>query len=141
VNNDGWYKETSTIRRGVHSHEDLERILEIEGKKGEGRRTSCSAAINISINTTNIQPQQPSTFKRFVEVGRVVLVNDGPSAGHIAVIAEIIDHNRVSHSVHHRQVMGGLSDKGLDISNTIRSIRLGLDISNTIRSIRLGIYP
>ena len=38
--------------------------------------------------------QQPSTFKRFVEVGRVVLVNDGPSAGKLAVIAEIIDHNR-----------------------------------------------
>lgn len=35
-------------------------------------------------------------FKRFVEVGRVVLVNDGPSAGKLAVIAEIIDHNRVS---------------------------------------------
>ncbi|WWC68067.1 60S ribosomal protein eL14 [Kwoniella pini CBS 10737] len=35
-----------------------------------------------------------STFKRFVEVGRVVLVNDGPSAGNLAVIVEIIDHNR-----------------------------------------------
>jgi large subunit ribosomal protein L14e len=41
------------------------------------------------------QVAQPSTFKRFVEVGRVVLVNDGPSAGKLAVIAEIIDHNRV----------------------------------------------
>ncbi|EIN08709.1 60S ribosomal protein L14 [Punctularia strigosozonata HHB-11173 SS5] len=38
-------------------------------------------------------PEQ-STFKRFVEVGRVVLVNSGPSAGNVAVIAEIIDHNR-----------------------------------------------
>jgi ribosomal protein L14E/L6E/L27E len=43
-----------------------------------------------------VQAQAPSTFKRFVEVGRVVLVNDGPSAGKLAVIAEIIDHNRVS---------------------------------------------
>lgn len=42
------------------------------------------------------QVQAPSTFKRFVEVGRVVLVNDGPFAGKLAVIAEIIDHNRVS---------------------------------------------
>lgn len=41
-----------------------------------------------------MQVQAPSTFKRFVEVGRVVLVNDGPSAGKLAVIAEIIDHNR-----------------------------------------------
>lgn len=44
---------------------------------------------------TNPQEQKPSTFKRFVEVGRVVLVNEGPSAGKLAVIAEIIDHNRV----------------------------------------------
>lgn len=35
-----------------------------------------------------------STFKRFVEVGRVVLLKSGPHAGKIAVIAEIIDHNR-----------------------------------------------
>ncbi|CAK5276139.1 unnamed protein product [Mycena citricolor] len=35
-----------------------------------------------------------STFKRFVEVGRVVLLKSGPSSGKIAVIAEIIDHNR-----------------------------------------------
>ncbi|KZS97412.1 60S ribosomal protein L14 [Sistotremastrum niveocremeum HHB9708] len=35
-----------------------------------------------------------STFKRFVEVGRVVLINDGPFAGKIAVISEIVDHNR-----------------------------------------------
>ncbi|KAI8052085.1 ribosomal protein L14-domain-containing protein [Syncephalis plumigaleata] len=33
--------------------------------------------------------------QRFVEVGRVVLVNYGPDAGKIAVIVEIIDHNRV----------------------------------------------
>ncbi|TNY23533.1 ribosomal protein [Rhodotorula diobovata] len=35
-----------------------------------------------------------STFKRYVEVGRVVLVNDGPNAGKLATIVEIIDHNR-----------------------------------------------
>ncbi|TFK49219.1 60S ribosomal protein L14 [Heliocybe sulcata] len=39
-------------------------------------------------------PDQPSVFKRFVEVGRVVLLNSGPHAGSVAVIAEIIDHNR-----------------------------------------------
>ncbi|KAG8679157.1 hypothetical protein FRC08_017166 [Ceratobasidium sp. 394] len=36
----------------------------------------------------------PSTFKRFVEVGRVVLLKSGPSEGKIATIVEIIDHNR-----------------------------------------------
>ncbi|KAI0052025.1 60S ribosomal protein L14 [Auriscalpium vulgare] len=35
-----------------------------------------------------------SNFDRFVEVGRVVLLKAGPQAGHIAVIAEVIDHNR-----------------------------------------------
>ncbi|KAM6497824.1 Ribosomal protein L14 domain containing protein [Amanita muscaria] len=35
-----------------------------------------------------------SNFSRFVEVGRVVLLKTGPSAGKIAVISEIIDHNR-----------------------------------------------
>ncbi|TFK35867.1 ribosomal protein L14-domain-containing protein, partial [Crucibulum laeve] len=35
-----------------------------------------------------------SNFKRFVEVGRVVLLKSGPFSGKIAVIAEIIDHNR-----------------------------------------------
>jgi hypothetical protein len=37
-----------------------------------------------------------TTFKRFVEVGRVVLLSEGPSAGKLATIVEIIDHNRVS---------------------------------------------
>lgn len=36
------------------------------------------------------------SFKRYVEVGRVVLINQGPSEGKLAVVAEIIDHNRVS---------------------------------------------
>ncbi|RDX55273.1 60S ribosomal protein L14 [Polyporus arcularius HHB13444] len=39
-------------------------------------------------------PAQPSNFKRFVEVGRVVLLKSGPQEGKIAVIVEIIDHNR-----------------------------------------------
>lgn len=33
---------------------------------------------------------------RFVEIGRVVLVNKGPDAGKLATIVEIIDHKRVS---------------------------------------------
>ncbi|KAK0532361.1 hypothetical protein OC834_002633 [Tilletia horrida] len=36
------------------------------------------------------------SFKRYVEVGRVALLNKGESAGQLAVIVEIIDHNRVS---------------------------------------------
>lgn len=41
-----------------------------------------------------IMSVQESNFKRFVEVGRVVLLQSGPLAGKIAVIVEIIDHNR-----------------------------------------------
>ncbi|CAG8628346.1 12670_t:CDS:2, partial [Dentiscutata heterogama] len=35
-----------------------------------------------------------SSFKRFVEVGRVVFINYGEDAGKLAVIVDIIDHNR-----------------------------------------------
>lgn len=35
------------------------------------------------------------SFKRFVEVGRVVLINQGEFAGKLAVVVEIIDHNKV----------------------------------------------
>lgn len=37
-----------------------------------------------------------ATFKRYVEVGRIVLLNEGPYANKLATIVEIIDHNRVS---------------------------------------------
>jgi len=32
---------------------------------------------------------------RLVEVGRIVLISDGPYAGKLAAIVEIIDHKRV----------------------------------------------
>jgi large subunit ribosomal protein L14e len=34
-------------------------------------------------------------FTRFVEVGRVVLINYGPDAGKLATIIEIVDGKRV----------------------------------------------
>lgn len=55
--------------------------------------------------TTNSLPSYPPTanmsaaqeaFKRYVEVGRVVLINQGESEGKLAVIVEIVDHNKVS---------------------------------------------
>merc|ERR1711924_434281 len=36
-----------------------------------------------------------SSFKRFVECGRVCLVNYGSDEGKLAVIVDIIDHNKV----------------------------------------------
>jgi hypothetical protein len=35
-------------------------------------------------------------FNRFVEIGRAVLINYGPDAGKLAVIVDVLDHNRVS---------------------------------------------
>jgi len=37
----------------------------------------------------------PSVFRRFVQIGRVVLINYGPDEGKLAVIVEVIDQNRV----------------------------------------------
>lgn len=36
---------------------------------------------------------------RLVEVGRVVLIENGPDAGKLAAIVEIIDHKRVRQAV------------------------------------------
>ncbi|KAG1043483.1 hypothetical protein G6F43_011645 [Rhizopus delemar] len=38
--------------------------------------------------------EQQGSFKRQVEVGRVVLINHGADAGKLAVIVDIVDHNR-----------------------------------------------
>ena len=34
-------------------------------------------------------------FQRFVEIGRIAVLNDGPKAGQIAAIVDVIDQNRV----------------------------------------------
>ena len=34
-------------------------------------------------------------FKRFVEIGRVVLISYGPDAGKLATIVDVIDQNRL----------------------------------------------
>ena len=34
-------------------------------------------------------------YKRFVEIGRVVLINSGSDANKLAVIVDVIDQNRV----------------------------------------------
>ena len=36
-----------------------------------------------------------TVFKRFVEVGRVVLINYGPESGKLATIIDIVDQNKV----------------------------------------------
>lgn len=34
-------------------------------------------------------------FKRYVEIGRVALVNYGPDCGKLVVISDVVDQNRV----------------------------------------------
>ncbi|KAJ3069441.1 60S ribosomal protein L14 [Podochytrium sp. JEL0797] len=47
------------------------------------------------IESLNNSGSRLQVYNRFVEVGRVVLVNYGPDAGKIAVVVDIIDHSRV----------------------------------------------
>lgn len=35
-------------------------------------------------------------FRRYVEIGRVAVVNYGPEAGKLVVIVDVVDRNRVS---------------------------------------------
>ena len=35
-------------------------------------------------------------FKRYVEIGRIALVNYGPDCGKLVVISDVVDQNRVS---------------------------------------------
>lgn len=35
-------------------------------------------------------------YKRFVEIGRVVLINEGPDQGKLCVIIDVVDQRRVS---------------------------------------------
>ncbi|KAF9194552.1 hypothetical protein BGZ51_009115 [Haplosporangium sp. Z 767] len=44
--------------------------------------------------TSEIEMGRIRTFQRVVEIGRVVMINYGPDAGKLAVIVDIIDHNR-----------------------------------------------
>lgn len=39
--------------------------------------------------------QHPQIFQRFVEVGRVVLVNYGPDQGKLGTIIDVVDGNKV----------------------------------------------
>ncbi|KAF9361434.1 hypothetical protein BGX26_003178 [Mortierella sp. AD094] len=49
---------------------------------------------NAAIDKPEAQLSRTPTFQRVVEIGRVVMVNYGPDAGKLAVIVDIIDHNR-----------------------------------------------
>jgi len=50
-----------------------------------------SAALSNGARPVVLQP-----FKRFVEIGRVALVNYGKDYGRLVVIVDVVDQNRVS---------------------------------------------
>jgi ribosomal protein L14E/L6E/L27E len=39
--------------------------------------------------------KKKTLYKRFAEIGRVVLINYGPDAGKLATIVDIVDHTQV----------------------------------------------
>lgn len=45
-------------------------------------------------------------FKRYVEIGRVALINFGEDYGKLVVITDVVDQNRVSVGVGSRQHRG-----------------------------------
>ena len=57
------------------------------------------AATHTSAATTTrphaVYPHATQVFTRFVEIGRVVLINSGENKGKIAVIVDVVDANRV----------------------------------------------
>ena len=49
----------------------------------------------VSVTKESCLSFQP--FQRFVEIGRVAVIQDGDAAGKIAAIVDVIDQNRVSY--------------------------------------------
>ena len=47
-------------------------------------------------NSSHGDPLSQPLYKKFVEIGRVCLVNYGPDVGKLCVIIDVVDSNRVS---------------------------------------------
>jgi ribosomal protein L14E/L6E/L27E len=42
--------------------------------------------------------EEAGLYKRFVEIGRVVLISYGPLTGKLATVVDVVDQNRVRYS-------------------------------------------
>jgi hypothetical protein len=51
-------------------------------------------------------------YSRFVEVGRVAMINYGEDYGKLCVIMDVLDHNRVSCELRFLSTRGGGGDPG-----------------------------
>lgn len=49
-------------------------------------------------------PTLKQVYKRFVEIGRVALINEGPDQGKLCVIIDVVDQRRVRHLVVYLEV-------------------------------------
>ncbi len=62
--------------------------------RGRRRRSADAGDARATTANTSHNHQTTRRFSRFVEVGRIVLVNYGPDAGKLATIIDIVDGNK-----------------------------------------------
>ncbi|GFH54200.1 ribosomal L14e-domain-containing protein [Chaetoceros tenuissimus] len=65
----------------------------LKGNDSISSKKSC-ISFPSSVQATCVLACDKMVFKRYVEVGRVVLVNYGPDAGKLATIVDIVDQNK-----------------------------------------------
>jgi len=64
--------------------------------KDRGSRVSLSPHTFVPLNRSHSRHAHTEMpFSRYVEIGRVALVNYGPEAGTLVVIVDVVDQNRV----------------------------------------------
>ncbi|RZS24320.1 hypothetical protein BHM03_00057374 [Ensete ventricosum] len=78
----------------------------VGGSEGVGKRVGwgtdsvACGGISYGVGRPTKQDGSPGPpFKRYVEIGRVALVNYGKEYGRLVVIVDVIDQNRVRHSL------------------------------------------
>lgn len=64
----------------------------VGGKSSPAQPRERSAPLNAHIHRSQLYIQ---LFTRFVEIGRVVLVNYGPDSGKLATVIDVVDGNKV----------------------------------------------
>ena len=57
--------------------------------------------VAVCVTPVHLSPRRPMGYTRFVEIGRVALVNYGEQYGKLCVIMDVLDHNRVSRMPSH----------------------------------------
>lgn len=74
------------------------------------RAACCLAHLNTFPAPAQGHAAATMPFKRYVEIGRVAMINYGPECGTLVVISDVVDQNRVSSSAQRRVVLWIVSD-------------------------------